>query len=121
MPDASLVIRAEDRYSEAVRKMSSVTKSFSKDADEMNQTLEALSRQKGPLAASLKDLRKELSEAQKQFNETGDEASRMNLELAQSKYDTAQRNLNLLTRTAISSRSASDSPSRSVGWYLAET
>ena len=100
MPDASLVIRAEDRYSEAVRKMSSVTKSFSKDADEMNQTLEALSRQKGPLAASLKDLRKELSEAQKQFNETGDEASRMNLELAQSKYDTAQRNLNLLTRTA---------------------
>lgn len=100
MPEATLVIQVEDKYSDAVKKMSAVTKSFSKDADEMNDALEALSRQKGPLKAALKEMGRELSAAQAQFNHTGDEASRLRLELAQAKYDTARRNLDLLTRTA---------------------
>lgn len=32
MPEASIIVKATDRYSEAVKKMASVTKSFSKDA-----------------------------------------------------------------------------------------
>ena len=33
MPDASIVVKAMDRYSDAVKKMATVTKSFSKDVD----------------------------------------------------------------------------------------
>ena len=33
MADASIVVKAMDRYSDAVKKMATVTKSFSKDVD----------------------------------------------------------------------------------------
>ena len=33
MPDASIVVKATDRYSEAMKKMATVTKSFNKDVD----------------------------------------------------------------------------------------
>ena len=33
MPDASIVVKATDRYSDAVKKMAMVTKSFNKDVD----------------------------------------------------------------------------------------
>ena len=33
MPETSIVVKATDRYSDAVKKMATVTKSFSKDVD----------------------------------------------------------------------------------------
>ena len=35
MPETSIVIKLEDKYSDALKKISTITKSFSKDADEM--------------------------------------------------------------------------------------
>ena len=53
MPEASLVIKAEDRYSDAVRKMSQTTKSLNKDVDDLEEQLRQLSMQKAPLKAAL--------------------------------------------------------------------
>ena len=33
MPDASIVVKSTDRYSDAMKKMAAATKSFSKDVD----------------------------------------------------------------------------------------
>lgn len=33
MPETSIVVKATDRYSDAVKKMAAVTKSFNKDVD----------------------------------------------------------------------------------------
>lgn len=100
MPEASIVIKAEDRYSATLRSLSSVTKSFDKDVDRLEDTLYSLSKQKGTLNAALKEAGKQLSEAQKQFNATKDEAAGLQLELAQANYDGIKRNLEAVTRTA---------------------
>ena len=52
MPDASIVVKATDRYSEAMKKMASVTKSFSKDVDALEDTLYALNKNKITLEGS---------------------------------------------------------------------
>lgn len=102
MAEASLVVRvtAEDKYSEVMKKLSAVTKAFSKDTDELENTLIDLSRQKGPLNAALKEAKKQLAEAEEQFNETKNEASALKLELAQAQYDGINRNLKKVTQTA---------------------
>mgnify|MGYP000196450479 CR=1 FL=1 len=46
MPDASIVVTMDDNYSDAVKKMSSVTKSFSKDIDQLEDVLYALNKNK---------------------------------------------------------------------------
>ena len=44
MPETSIVVKSTDRYSDAIKKMSSVTKSFSKDVDKLEDTLYALNK-----------------------------------------------------------------------------
>ena len=97
MPEASLVIKAEDRYSDAVRKMSQTTKSFNKDVDDL---LHQLSMQKAPLKSALDEANRALKEAQKQFAATGDEADGLKLQLQQANYDNIKRNFDLVTRAA---------------------
>ena len=97
MPEASLVIKAEDRYSDAVRKMSQTTKSFNKDVDDL---LHQLSMQKAPLKSALDEASRALKEAQKQFAATGDEADGLKLQLQQANYDNIKRNFDLVTRAA---------------------
>lgn len=46
MPEASIVVKSTDRYSDAVKKMAAVTKSFSKDVDALETTLYALNKNK---------------------------------------------------------------------------
>ena len=100
MPEASLVIKAEDRYSEAVRKMSQTTKSFNKDVDDLEEQLRQLSMQKAPLKSALDEASQALKAAQKQFADTGDEADGMKLQLQQANYDNVKRNFDLVTRAA---------------------
>lgn len=100
MPDASLVIKAEDRYSEAVRKMSQTTKSFNKDVDDLEEQLRQLSMQKAPLKSALDEASQALKAAQKQFAATGDEADGLKLQLQQANYDNVKRNFDLVTRAA---------------------
>ena len=53
MPNASIVITAQDRYSDVVKKMASVTKSFDKDVDNLEDTLYSLNKNKITLLRSM--------------------------------------------------------------------
>jgi phage tail tape-measure protein len=100
MPEASIVITATDRYSSAVKSMASVTKSFSKDTEQMEKTLTRLQKNKYELKVKTDEARTELKALEKQYAETGDEADRLKVEMAQAKYTTAQQNLSLVTKGA---------------------
>ena len=70
MPEASIVIKSTDRYSDAVKKMATVTKSFSKDVDALETTLYALNKNKVSLKIDLSKAKSELKAAEKQFKLT---------------------------------------------------
>ena len=46
MPETSIVVKATDRYSDALKAMSKMTKSFSKDVDSLEEGLYALNKNK---------------------------------------------------------------------------
>lgn len=98
MPDASIVVTMDDKYSDAVKKMSSVTKSFSKDIDQLEDTLYALSKNKISLKIDLGKVKSELKAAEAQFEQTQSAADGLNLELIQANYDNIVRNLEAVTR-----------------------
>ena len=100
MPDTSIVIKASDRYSDVVKRMSTTTKSFNKDVDGMETNLSNLSKMKVNLKIEVKDAKKALAEAEKQFAATRSEADRLNLEMAQVNYDNAVRNLKAVSDAA---------------------
>lgn len=100
MPETTLVIRAEDRYSDAVRKMAQVTRSFSKDVDELEEQLHQLNAQKTSIKVDMKEAGRALKEAQKQFEATGKEADGLKLQLRQANYDNIKRNFALVTQAA---------------------
>ena len=49
MPDVSIVIKATDKYSDAIKTMQAATKAFSKDADGLQAKLNALDKAKAVL------------------------------------------------------------------------
>ena len=65
MPEASIVVTSVDRYSDAVKKMATVTRSFSKDVDQLENTLYSLN--KYSLKMDLSKAKAELKAAEKQF------------------------------------------------------
>lgn len=100
MPDVSIAITAQDRYSSAIKSMSQVTKSFSKDADEMEEVLHKLNTTKYSLKLDADAAMRELKEMEKQFAATGDEADGLKAQLARADYDNIKRNLDLVTKGA---------------------
>lgn len=100
MPETSIVITAQDRYSEAIKKMSTATQSFKKNVDSLENGLQLLSKTKTTLRLDVKDAKRALDEAEKQFRTTRSEADGLKLELAQANYDGAVRQLNLVTKAA---------------------
>lgn len=98
MPDASIVVTMDDKYSDAVKKMSSVTKSFSKDIDQLEDTLYALNKNKISLKINPGTVKSELKAAEKQFEQTQSAADGLRLELIQANYDNIARNLEAVTR-----------------------
>ena len=100
MPEASIVIKSTDRYSDAVKKMATVTKSFSKDVDKLEDTLYALNKNKITLKMDLSKAKSELKAAEKQFSLTRSAADGLKLELAQANYDNMVRNLKAVTSAA---------------------
>lgn len=100
MPEASIVIKSTDRYSDTVKKMATVTKSFSKDVDQLENTLYALNKNKYALKMDLSKAKTELKEAEKQFERTHSAADGLKVELAQAKYDGMVRNLKAVTTAA---------------------
>lgn len=100
MPEASIVIKSTDRYSDTVKKMATVTKSFSKDVDQLENTLYALNKNKYTLKMDLSKAKTELKEAEKQFERTHSAADGLKVELAQANYDGMVRNLKAVTTAA---------------------
>ena len=100
MPEASLVVSAQDRYSTVVRRMRDQTKAFSKDMDQLEKQLYELNTQKTSLKVDADAAKKALQEAQAQFRRTGEEADGLKMQLAQANYDGIRRNLDAVTRTA---------------------
>lgn len=98
MPDASIVVTMDDKYSDAVKKMSSVTKAFSKDVKQLENVLYALGKNKISLQIDLGKVKSELKAAEKQFQQTQSAADGFNLELIQANYDHIARNLETVTR-----------------------
>lgn len=100
MPDVSIVVKAEDRYSDAAKKMATATKSFNKDVDSLEKGLTLLSKNKATLRVDMQDAQKALKDAEKQFQATRSEADGLKLELAQANYDNIVRNLKTVTKAA---------------------
>lgn len=100
MPDVSIAISAQDRYSSAIKSMTQITKSFSKDADEMEDILHKLNANKYSLKLDADAALKELKALEKQFAATGDEADGLKAQLAKANYDNIKRNLDLVTKGA---------------------
>ena len=100
MPDVSIAISAQDSYSSAIKNMAQITKSFSKDMDEMEETLHKLNTNKYSLKLDADAALKELKALEKQFAETGDEADGLKAQMAKANYDNIKRNLDLVTKGA---------------------
>ena len=100
MPDVSIAISAQDSYSSAIKSMAQVTKSFSKDMDEMEETLHKLNNNKYSLKLDADAALKELKALEKQFAETGTEADGLKAQMAKANYDNIKRNLDLVTKGA---------------------
>ena len=100
MPETSIVVKSTDRYSDAIKKMASVTKSFSKDVDKLEDTLYALNKNKITMKMDLSKAKSELKAAEKQFDLTHSAADGLKLELAQANYDNMVRNLKAVTSAA---------------------
>ncbi len=100
MPDVSIAISAQDSYSSAIKSMAQITKSFSKDMDEMEETLHKLNNNKYSLKLDADAALKELKTLEKQFAETGDEADGLKAQMAKANYDNIKRNLDLVTKGA---------------------
>ena len=100
MPDVSIAISAQDSYSSAIKSMAQITKSFSKDMDEMEETLHKLNNNKYSLKLDADAALKELKALEKQFAETGTEADGLKAQMAKANYDNIKRNLDLVTKGA---------------------
>lgn len=100
MPEASIVIKSTDRYSDAVKSMAKTTRAFTKDVDSLEEGLYALNKNKYTLKLDVKRAQQALKEAEKQFEKTGDAADGLKMELAQANYDNAVRNLNVVAKAA---------------------
>lgn len=104
MSEASIIITAQDKYSTAIRAMSSVTKSFNKDQEKMERTLQNLTNNQHKLRAEYDSSRKKLKELEAQFAATGDEALKMQADTERLKMDNIKRNLDLVTKGAAAAR-----------------
>ena len=115
MPETSIVVKSTDRYSDTIKKMASVTKSFQKDMDKMESALTSLSKNKVTLRMDLSKAKLELKAAEKQFDATHDAADGLALELAQANYDNIARNLKAVTNAARETEKAISKVENSAG------
>ena len=100
MPNASIVVTLQDRYSDTAKKMAAVTKAFTKDTKGLEQRLYALNKNKYTLKLDAQKAQRELKDAEKQFNLTQSAADGLKVELAQANYDNIVRNLRAVTKAA---------------------
>ncbi|MCI8481145.1 MAG: tape measure protein [Oscillibacter sp.] len=99
MPETSIVVKIDDRYSSVLKSMSDVTKAFDKNAEHLEKTLHDLSGEKSILQAETNKARKAMLDAQKQFAATGDEADALRASLAGQEYEDYRRKMETINKT----------------------
>ncbi len=99
MPETSIIIKAEDRYSSVLKNMSNVTKAFDKESEHLERTLHDLSGEKSILQAETDKARRAMKEAQRQFAETHSEADGLRASLAGQEYEDYRRKLETINKT----------------------
>ena len=90
--DISIAVSVKDKYSDAVTKMQSASKSFTKDLDGMYKKLDTLDKAQSRLKSDTDSLKKAMQDAQKEFKRTGEESKRMAAQVASDKYENSRRN-----------------------------
>ena len=100
MPETSIVITLEDRYSSSAKKMASATRAFSKDVDELEDQLQKLNKNKYSLKVDAQKAKQALKEAEEQFAATGKEADGLKVEMAMANYDNIVKQINLVSKAA---------------------
>ncbi|MBO5340098.1 MAG: hypothetical protein J6A62_03780 [Oscillospiraceae bacterium] len=98
MPDTSIVVKATDKYSDVIKRMAEVTKSFGKDVDALEGGLRQLSRSKASIKLDLSKAKAELKAAEKACD--GTDTAMKRLSAAQINVDHITRNLKVVTNTA---------------------
>ena len=98
--DISIAISAKDNFSSALTTMRNANQSFKKDLTGLQAKLDALDKTMGVLKRDTNAAKEALKEAEKQFKKTGDEADRLNVEMAHANYENAKRNLKLVSDNA---------------------
>lgn len=98
MPEMSIVITAQDNYSDAVKRMAEATRLFRKTQEEMQQDLDRMTRNQAELQNELRKSRTRLHELEKQCDETGDATSEALLVAERANYNNINRNLTLVKK-----------------------
>lgn len=87
MADVSIMITGKDNLSSVLKKLSETTNNYKKDLNGLDDRLQVLTKTQGNLAAELTESKKALSDAQKAFRATGDEADKMRVAMEQTKVE----------------------------------
>ena len=100
MPETSIIITAQDKYSAAVKTMSNVTKSFSKDQEALERTMLRLTGRQNKLSREFNNVTQTARILEAAYAATGNEALRLQAESERLKLDNIQREFSLVTRNA---------------------
>lgn len=100
MPDVSIAISVRDNFSDAITTMRNANQSFNKDLTGTMDKLNELNKTKYQLKVDTDKAKDALKEAEQQYQRTGDAADKMARDMAASNYDSAKRNLNLVSQNA---------------------
>lgn len=98
--DISIAISAKDNFTDSLKKMQSMQTTFRKDLGQLNEELNKMNRNKVELKVDMTKAKNELKESEKSFKKLGDEVSRNNLIMSQTKYDNVKKNFELVSQGA---------------------
>lgn len=98
--DVSIAIMAKENFSDAITTMRNANQAFNKDLTGTMSKLDTFNKNKITLKVETDKAKQALKEAEKQFAATGEAADKMALELANSNYENARRNLDLVSKNA---------------------
>lgn len=93
MAQVDIVIKGTDNLSSTLKNIQKNQTAYRKDLESLDKELQELTQNHGNLAAELTRAKKSLSDAQKQFRATGDEADALNVSLKQMDVDNIQKNM----------------------------
>ena len=98
--EIDIAISCKDNMSDALKKISTIGRSFGEDITQLQNKLDAFNKNKYSLNMDLSKAKKELSDAKKRFDELGDALSEQKYKDAQINYDNTKENLKAVSRAA---------------------